>query len=81
MSELLNEEDVIIPKESTEVKLAMRIADLEAERDRWAAAFNNERIVCFRLQTERDKLRKGIKEYLDCQTTNQWVTHFKEVLG
>ena len=30
----MKESDVLIPEETTEVKLAMRIAELEAERDR-----------------------------------------------
>ena len=30
---------------------------------------------------ERDRYRDTIKQYLDCQTTNQWVVHFKKALS
>jgi len=36
--------------------------------------------IIVELEGERDTLRTAIKQYLECQTTNQWVTHFKKAL-
>ena len=37
--------------------------------------------IIVELEGERDTLRTAIKQYLDCQTTNQWVVHFKKALS
>ena len=29
---------------------------------------------------ERDNLRKSIQQYLDCQTSNMWVDHFRKAM-
>jgi len=55
------------------VKQQERIVELEASYDAVAQD-------CTILEQKNKKLQKAIQEYLDCQTTNQWVTHFKKAL-
>jgi len=62
---------------SLEEQLAETIR-LSAEKHRPAYDEQQQRIAD--LEDERDTLRTAIKQYLDCQTTNQWVVHFKKAL-
>lgn len=32
------------------------------------------------LKAENDSLRKSIQQYLDCQTSNMWVDHFRKAM-
>ena len=70
------------PFEKSDMRIAFN-AGLEAgkaERDR--VMRENGKLNCHidDLEMERDRLRKAIQNYLDCQTTNQWVTHFRKAL-
>ena len=60
--------------------LHARIKELQAEVSRLQSIADHNAAQCMALEAERDRLRKSIKQYLDCQTTNQWVTHFLKAL-
>ena len=56
------------------------IAELEAELAESKKVIGRVHAGNSKLIDDRDRYRKAIKQYLECQTTNQWVRHFKKAL-
>ena len=61
-------------------ELEQQVASLEGELSKSKKKSLDDAIKYFDISDERDRMRKAIEKYLDCQTTNQWATHFKKAL-